>query len=831
MPNHSKQVVDDSYVPSAQGNFGVPSAGKYEFDFDTGMVKLRDQTAPKALAMMQVQKRDDGSFVATVPNLATGSFLMDPGWGGPVGGGYFDGDKMALWEQFDSVRDGKWEMRQSHRFYRNDPLVFRCIQFLAQIANADLTLSCENENFLDIVRNWADRAMPHSFRQAWFVEYFKTGMVASIKTLQPYVPRDWKSSKIPSTAENGNIEAPIPATGSHTEDEALEIIKTNEILERNRVNQERLNRALANYEQTTKMVQQGLWSPHRLPNVTEELAAAQYEWSKGQIPGAYTLLDPLLIDIEGPPHMPMLRLPFLRIDGGLVNAVNNPNVSTAGIIETLPSEFVMQIRAGRTKVWLSPNICSITYGDKAPYERYPIPMVRRAFDALELKAELTAMDKSTARTLKNRILLVKVGDKDFPELDSTKIDRVRAILNTPSRNLVLVWNHCIHMEWIEPKVDSLNDASKYNHANDEIRTVFGVHRVFSGTDTGTGIGNSAYNFQGVKELVEEAQKKFLEFLMNEIRMLRTSLNISADVKAEFDKMNMQDEVKFWAVLQQAVMNGLIDHQTALETLKFHFPTIETRMKKIKKLQKQGIFLPTPSANNLGPGGTPAKGGTKTGGKPANQPLADNNANKKGKPNPKGAKIAAKARIMSGPNGNVIVINDDNTAGNWDEVVKSVASLFSCDSSQVVRQSEYEKATGNKVYFVDPLPELDPGEMLEAALAATDIAAKIDTEYETLAEAAKSEPNGKVRGPYLTANRKAELRAKAESKVMSDILNGKVPDPDQSRIDNAMLTIAPLMERGMPTLDLKLKRAATISTVVKMYQKSKIPQPSGALPTA
>ena len=119
----------------------------------------------------------------------------------------------------------------------------------------------------------------------------------------------------------------------------------------------------------------------------------------------------------------------------------------------------------------------MTFGDKQPYERYPTPVAVHAQTALDMKTELIAMDKATARHVKNRILLVKIGNDEYPEFDDDKIASVQAMFNGQGRNMTFVWNHCIDLSWIEPNLDSLKDTEKYKFWNSEIRTIFGITRI------------------------------------------------------------------------------------------------------------------------------------------------------------------------------------------------------------------------------------------------------------------------------------------------------------------------------------------------------------------
>ncbi|WP_428940586.1 hypothetical protein [Fontivita pretiosa] len=127
--------------------------------------------------------------------------------------------------------------------------------------------------------------------------------------------------------------------------------------------------------------------------------------------------------------------------------------------------------------------------------------------------------------------------------------------------------------------------------------------------------------KGVVEAVEEAQAAFAEFWQGEVHLLRQSLGLKYDATTEFDRVSMKDEAEFFGLLMQLVQQGIIDHETAIETMDLHFPTISKRMEKIRMLQKQGkgIFVPVQVATQSPEPKLPPKGGIPSGpkgGKPS-----------------------------------------------------------------------------------------------------------------------------------------------------------------------------------------------------------------------
>jgi len=475
------------------------------------------------------------------------------------------------------------------------------------------------------------------------------------------------------------------------------------------------------------------------------------------------------------------------------------------MLEQMPFEIVQQIRQGKREIYLPGNVCRVVYGDKQPYERYPTPILKHAFEALAVKYDLLAMDQSTARSVRNRILQVTIGSDQLPVTDDTEIRKLAQLFNSPSRSLTLFWNHTLQIKWIEPSLDSLRDDKKYNVWNDEIRTAFGISRILTGTsETAGAIGNSIMNFKGVEEEVGEAQAAFIEWLMEEITLLRMALGVSHEVKIKFDSLNLKDEVKFTAVITQMVQNGLLDEETALETLKYHFPTIVARKKKMKKFHDQGLFLAKPSANNLGPGGDPKKGGgTPTGGKPANQPLADNNANKKGTSQPK--KATAKIIPISAAQASVVVDMEQMSSDERQDI----AQAFDVPKDWVLTVAEYTERFGEEPDMEAGWPDLSDGELVQVARQAVAVAQEIDTEADRiLAESQKG------KRMYVTAKRREAARAHASTAVLAKFKPESITDKTWSR--RLEITRANLAVDDLPPEELDV---LAVLSLARRYTKA------------
>lgn len=538
----------------------------------------------------------------------------------------------------------KKDLREAIYWDEEDPLVYACNRVLAQLANSRLTLRCESETKQELFQSWFDDAMPHDFRSTWFTQLAVVGMAATIKTLIPYVPKDYNPGRAPRKLPPPEAgDGPMPglpvASYARADDPADELDEaaTRQIWEDSSAAYEDYCRHVRAYEDARASRDRNLCSPRRLRLLEARANEALHVWLDRSIPGAYGLLNPLSIDYRGPENLPMIQQPYLSVDGDVLRALQDPTPETRHLVEALPVELTQQIRTGRAGVFMAPHLFNITYLEKPPYRRYPVPIAKRAFRALRAKYKFIAADEQLADNIKSAIQLIRLGNDNFYTADRDQMQQVGQIIKAGGATQQLVWNHLLQIDWIQPDSKPLEENVKIEHCNREIRTAWRISEAITGTSTSTGtLSGGDINAKGIEDNVEQMQKLFLQFAQAEVDRVRAALRIQEPVTLEFDRLNLKDPAEYAATMAKLVMNGILDVQTVLEHLNFHFPTVKKRMKAMQAMREEGLFMPTPSANNLGPDGQVTG---PEGGKPASDPGADNNRNKAGKPQPKSASAA------------------------------------------------------------------------------------------------------------------------------------------------------------------------------------------------
>ncbi|MGQ4893452.1 MAG: hypothetical protein ACP6IQ_02365 [Candidatus Njordarchaeia archaeon] len=508
----------------------------------------------------------------------------------------------------------KEKIKKAVQYYSVDPLVNKSVKLSAQLANDSFKITAENKQIEDFFSVWWKKIGGSQFLSYFFLEYFRSGNVPIFKMLVPYTLSNTQKAK--SKKEYGKfIKASEESKKIYKlyEEQLDEYIKAISLHEQGEISKEEYNKIVADFNGTLSL------------------------WKEKAIPGGYTILNPLAIDIKGPEDLPWLRLTYLSIDDELKKFIQNPPKEVNSIIKFLPKEIILQIKQGASEVYLPDYLCSIVTRDKQPYEVWAEPLCTHAFEALDFKKELREMDRHTVRGVRNRILKVTIGNDQFPVFDKNEIKQVAQMFNNPSRNLTIVWNHTLQIEYIEPNLDSLN-MEKYEPVNDEIRTCFGISEILTG-GKGSAIGNNVLNLKGLVEILSEAQDSFITWFNKELERICKVVGFDEVPQVSFNKLNLKDENDYMRVLAYLVERQIISHETAVETLGFHFGKEVDRLKKEEQLREKFNILRSNKSNSggLSPGDA--------GGRPVGVPEPEGREETKDKPK-KPAGIKTVSQLMN-----------------------------------------------------------------------------------------------------------------------------------------------------------------------------------------
>jgi hypothetical protein len=251
---------------------------------------------------------------------------------------------------------------------------------------------------------------------------------------------------------------------------------------------------------------------------------------------------------------------------------------------------------------------------------------------MEYKRVLREADYSTLDGITHFLLVVTIGNDEFPIKSQDQLESVAELFNTPSKAFNVVWDHTLKVQRVEPSdVGDILGQDKYKQVNDDITGAFGVIRALI---DGVGSPSKPAADLAVKALREEiyyARKQVSRWIYKEYRDVAEAMGFDRYPKVRFDNMVLKDEILMMNVIQGMIDRRIISYRTGHEMLGFDFDTMLAEMEFESPLVQDGVLgiigspynsKALPSGSNVQdkqrtPSGTPSEG--RPAGKPAKTP--------------------------------------------------------------------------------------------------------------------------------------------------------------------------------------------------------------------
>lgn len=489
---------------------------------------------------------------------------------------------------FQSPSDTKSSIVQARYHFYRDPLVRRIIEFLSQLASSSIRLKGSKENTKKLFSEWMRQIHLKDRICKWlFLEYFLGANAFTMRQTAKISEGSLKEIK----KGDFNLENYRYETASVNDD-----LKT--VLE-----------AVVNKSKQKQDVYTGLAQ-----------AAAKKMWSKKVIPCDYTVLKPENICIDGSPEFDLIRI-FYTPDAELVSLINASLQGSLGrfnkIIKSLPLYFVSQIAAVNSlginmkgagyssslRVELFPEDVRHITRMKQPYEKWAVPLMNNAFEALDRKKKLTDMDRKLVDQVIQSILLIKVGSDTFPA-KARHLDTVNKMLKQQGSVWKLVWNHAIDMKWIDVDIEGLVNKDKYEPVNNDIRSAFGITPLFTGESEKGSMATAMVSMRGLIENVTDAQQEVAAWIRHEFEYMAEVLQLDSVPDPEFNVFTLEDKAQLSKIRTGMVDRKILSNQTVAELEGENYEDEIERIKKENKLREDGTLPPSASPYHTAGGSNP-----------------------------------------------------------------------------------------------------------------------------------------------------------------------------------------------------------------------------------
>lgn len=419
-------------------------------------------------------------------------------------------------------------------YYHTEPLLGATVNVLANLANKGFEHDIDDpkiKNFFDV---WAFDVKFHEFLEWAYFDFFRTGHVTTYKAIAKYEPRVSYLSPIPGQKMKTSKKT---ATG-------------------------------------------------------EEHGAAKKIWSKGHLPIAYTVLNPLLVNIEGNllfDEVSVKLTPPTELKELLDKDKSELTEEEKNLIKQLPTDLKNAASEGGEIQLDSRLVGFITYR-KQPYERYARPRSFRLFDSFQYKKALKQADLSTLDGITNYILVITIGNDEYPVVSQAELEAVSQLFNTPGKSFDVVWNHTLKVEKIvSPEIEAVLGKEKYGQVNDEIGAGLAIPKALIDGTGDLNVAQAQLAVKAVQEEIEYARRQVTRWIYREYQQIAEAMGFDRFPRIRWDEGVLKDTIMYMNIISQLVDRRMLSYRTALEQLGFDYPNEQANMEEEFELVQDGIF--------------------------------------------------------------------------------------------------------------------------------------------------------------------------------------------------------------------------------------------------
>ena len=314
-------------------------------------------------------------------------------------------------------------------------------------------------------------------------------------------------------------------------------------------------------------------------------------------------------------HIPEELIAFILHGGVYPDGTKDP-VLYQKLLTYYP-EFVAKVKAGERDILLDIDPSLVIRRRVTTDSAYPTPYLYAALEAMKQKRNLRRMDYSIAARVISAIMLVRLGDKDFPitEDDKEAFTAIKQQLlwrDGSNKNIDRIFqlfaNHTLQIDWKYPPTDALLNTEKYKSVNDDILVALGFPRILiTGEAERSQASDASYATSSPVKTMETLRAKILVILNYVSKQITKLNNFKSAPIIRFRPLQLAEYATFMASITQLYQSGNLSRASYAELLGYNWEDeIEKRLEEEKDLKDSGIaeFAPLPNSrqpdNNASP---------------------------------------------------------------------------------------------------------------------------------------------------------------------------------------------------------------------------------------
>ena len=321
-----------------------------------------------------------------------------------------------------------------------------------------------------------------------------------------------------------------------------------------------------------------------------ETGAKKAVWSKSFVPISFTVLNPLLINIQGNLLFDTTSVK-LTVPPELRELLKKKDLTAdeKELISMLPNDLKKAAEKGGEIQLEAERVGFITYR-KMPYERYARPRSMRVFETIEYKKALRQADLSTLDGITNYILKITIGNDEYPVVTQEELEAVAQLFNTPSKSFDVVWNHTLSVEKIvSPEIEAVLGKGKYEQVNDDMTGGIAMSRALIDGTGDLNVAEAQLLVKGLQEEIEYARRQVTRWIYSEYQQIAESMGFDRFPKIRWDDSVLKDTIMYMNIVSQMVDRRMLSYETALEAIGFDYENELKNMKSEVKLVEDGTF--------------------------------------------------------------------------------------------------------------------------------------------------------------------------------------------------------------------------------------------------
>jgi len=426
------------------------------------------------------------------------------------------------------------DMRLSMLYAEIDAVYGRAVELLAQMADDGFQISGEHEKDKKFWKSWLYDTNFKGVVHWWFQDYFNPANVTYYRATIPFTPKVRKSM-------------------SETD--------------------------------VSQAIKEGM--------AKRASGAAKKDWTKNTIPGAYTVYNPLSIEVKGVVGLDLETLIF-KPSSKFKEAINADKSLKAKLPEEMRNNF------DKPEYVLDPQHNYRITREKMPYKAYATPMGKKAFRAVYMKHKLEQADLHVVNSMLSQVVTVTIGS-DAVAATTAQVKALSKAFRSQAKSPILFGPHTLKVEAANMTTVTQLEGTKYDHFDEQIRSAFGASAVLIAGGGRNNFSSEVLSFEGFLANVKQGRTDIGYAAQREFNLIAETLQRDSAPEPRFDPQLLKDKNRHAIMLSTMVQAGMMSYRTAMEKAGYDFETEIAHMIEEGKLIDDGILGRLRSPNTTGPG--------------------------------------------------------------------------------------------------------------------------------------------------------------------------------------------------------------------------------------